>query len=367
MMTEQQQSIADQLIAGQQMTAHSLLLSLDGLKIGVRSNSEALLERLAAYFAHIVDAAGAVRAQPDMELLAVEREAPSLDLPYKDWRREPGKRGRKDACFDLPGARVIQKVRTGMTFLQSEDLRIAAGPCLQNDNQVINFINNQYMNWLQQRGWLNCHAAALEYRGRALAMAGFSGGGKSTLMLHMLEQPDTAFISNDRLFIREVDSRVQAAGIPKLPRINPGTILNNPRLQPLIEEPQREALARMPKAELWELEQKYDADITALYGEGRIEAGVLPLAGFMVLNWSRDSAEPLRVEAVDLSERRDLLAAIMKSPGPFYQNADGEFHTDTLGFDEGAYLKLLQQVPIYEACGGVDFDALTKRYFELTG
>lgn len=261
---------------------------------------------------------------------------------------------------------MIHKVRTGMTFLQSATFRIAAGPCLANDNQVINFINNQYMNWLQQEGCLNCHAAALTRNGRALAMAGFSGGGKSTLMLHMLEHEGTAFMSNDRLFISQHQNEVRAQGIPKLPRINPGTIVHNPRLHSLIPAAERVQLARLPAAQLWNLEQKYDADITRLYGPGRIESGSCPLAAFMVLNWSRGSDQPLQVARVDLGERRDLLAAIMKSPGPFYQNRDGAFQRDTREFDEVPWLRLLERIPVYEARGGVDFAALAAHYLELT-
>ena len=55
----------------------------------------------------------------------------------------------------------------------------------------------------------------------------------------------------------------------------------------------------------------------------------------------------------------------MKSPGPFYQQPDGQFQSDTQAFDSAAYLRWLEQVPVYEASGGVDFDALTRRYFEL--
>lgn len=360
-MTTELQALADRLTAGHSLNDTQLVLALEGFAIGIRSNSERLLERLADYFAPVVG-----EAEPDVEVVAIQCAPLELGLDYRDWRREPGKKGRKDACHDLVGGRVIHKVRTGMTFLQSATFRIAAGPCLANDNQVINFINNQYMNRLQQEGCLNCHAAALTRNGRALAMAGFSGGGKSTLMLHMLEHEGTAFMSNDRLFIGAHPDGVRAQGIPKLPRINPGTILHNPRLHPLIPAAERAQLARLPAAQLWDLEQKYDADITRLYGPGRIETGSRPLAAFMVLNWDRGSDQPLQVLQVDLDERRDLLAAIMKSPGPFYQNRDGQFQRDTQVFDEAAWLHLLERVPVYEARGGVDFDALATGYLELT-
>ena len=65
---------------------------------------------------------------------------------------------------------------------------------------------------------------------------------------------------------------------------------------------------------------------------------------------------------VDLAQRHDLLGAIMKSPGPFYQYSDGSFHQDMAEFDEQAYLEALQGVPVYEATGKVDFAALESRF-----
>lgn len=331
----------------------SLALDCAGCVLRLRSNSEKLLEHLGNYFAHLVCDA----ENSDLEIIAIESPMVDLNNEFLDWKREPVKRGRKDAYLDLPAGRLVKKVRTGMLFLQSEPYRIAAGPCLENDNQVINFINAQYMNWLQQRGWLICHASGLVRQGKTLAMAGLSGGGKSTLMLQLLEQEDVDYLTNDRLFIHQQAEGVEARGIPKLPRINPGTIVHNSRLQALLPEKRRAELLALPPQELWELEEKYDVDVEALYGAGRIVPQA-PLSAFLVLNWQRESAQPLQLRRVELEQRRDLLSAIMKSPGPFYQYADGRFFQDTTELDERTYLQLLASIPIYEASGRIDFTGL---------
>lgn len=338
-----------------------LMLDCGGCVLALRSNSERLIEHLTGYFSHLVCDAD----KSDLEIVAIESEVLELDDEFIDWQREPGKTGRKDAYLDIPHARLVKKVRTGMLFLQSETQRIAAGPCLEYDNQVINFINAQYMNWLQQRGWLICHASGLVCNGGTLGMAGLSGGGKSTLMLQLLEHADVNYLTNDRLFIRQEEGRVQARGIPKLPRINPGTIVTNPTLERMIPQQQRKALLSLPKQELWELEEKYDVDVEGMYGAGRISTQA-PLHAFLVLNWQRESAEPLQLRQVGLGQRRDLLSAIMKSPGPFYQYADGGFFQDTTELDEQAYLQLFEGVPVYEASGQIDFAGLKQRcYTEL--
>ncbi len=352
---------ARQMQAGCDLPDKVLYLAAGSCRIAVRTNSEALMAKLTRYFSSVlVD-----ETATDFEIIAIDSPEPNLGVEFLDWKREPGKTGRKDSYFDFPHGRLVRKVKTGLVFLQSDCYRIAAGACADCDNQVINFINAQYMNWLQRKGWLICHAAALVQNNKALAMAGFSGGGKSTLMLHMLEHADTKYLTNDRLFIRKQSNQVLAAGIPKLPRINPGTIVHNPRLHALIPAAERDALMALPKDELWHLEDKYDVLVDDIYGQDRIIAQA-PLAVFLVLNWSRDSQRPFALLPVNLAERRELLTrAIMKSPGPFYQHPDGHFHHDDEQGDQEAYLAVLDSVPVYEARGKVDFNGLASRCIKL--
>ncbi len=350
------ESVAGALRNQTRLCEDALYLRIGQCCLRVSSNSPQLLSVLRDYFAHVVSAA----ATADIEVIAIERDVLDLGVQFTDWPREAGKSGRKDAYLDIPAGRLVQKVRTGMLFLQSEKYRIAAGPCLHYDSQLINFINTQYMNWLQQRDWLICHASALARHGSGFAIAGLSGGGKSTLMLKLLDDNSVFYTTNDRLFIKRESGATQAAGIAKLPRINPGTIVHNARLQHLIDPQQREQLLKLPPQALWELEDKYDVHVDKVYGAGRIKQQA-PLAAFLVLNWQRNSTQALAVEQVDLANRRDLLAAIMKSPGPFYQYADGAFYQPDTAFDEQAYVHALDGVRIYEASGGVDFAALTER------
>ncbi len=338
------------------LCADELYLALNECVLRVRSNSAELLAGLADYFSHVASDA----VTPDVDIIAIERDAPELGVDFIDWKREPGKSGRKDSYADLPGGRLVRKVRTGMVFLQSESRCIAAGPCRKYDNQVINFISSQYMNWLQNRGWLIGHAAGLVYRGKGLGIAGFSGGGKSTLMLHLLDNDEVSYLTNDRLFMHAGSGKVLARGIPKLPRINPGTIVHSQTLHSLIPAPQREALLQLPGEELWELEEKYDVHIDRVYGPGRIQPEA-PLAALLILDWQRDADRELQLEQVNLAEHRELLGALMKSPGPFYQYPDGSFQQDTAVFDDLAYLDALEQVPVYVARGRVDFSTLSDR------
>jgi HprK-related kinase B len=342
---------AERLLNNAELSSTTLHLALGECNLSIRSNSEKLITGLQRYFAHVVSTQP---EQVDMDIIAIEQSPPELGVDFVDWAREPGKTGRKDSYFDIPDARLVRKIRTGMVFLQSETYRIAAGPCEQYDNQVINFINAQYMNWLQQRGWFICHASGLVHHGQGLGIAGFSGGGKSTLMLQLLDKAEVSYLTNDRLFAKEVDGQIQMAGIPKLPRVNPGTIVHNPKLHSLLSEQRRQELLALPPQQLWDLEEKYDVLVDDVYGHERILQQA-PLNAFLVLNWQRNSPEPLKIDQVDLAQRPELLGAIMKSPGPFYQMEDGRFWQDTMPFDEAGYLNVLKTVTVYEASGGLDF------------
>ena len=51
---------------------------------------------------------------PTSNCPAIEREAPELDVAFTDWKREPGKTGRKDSYAASPGARLVRKVRRAL-------------------------------------------------------------------------------------------------------------------------------------------------------------------------------------------------------------------------------------------------------------
>ncbi len=278
---------------------------------------------------------------------------------WTDWERETGKSGRKDAVCDLDDARLIRKVRSGVTFLQAQGVAVAFGPLGENESTVINFINTQILNACLREGWQMAHAAAVTDGARTLAISGLSGGGKSTSILRMMDIPGTAFLSNDRVLIAP-GTPARALGIPKHPRINPGTILGNPRLSSLLTPKRTAELQALPRAELWALEDKHDLMIGAVYGQGRVRFDG-PLTDFWVLNWSHDSDTPTTVEPVALSARPDLLGAIMKSPSPFYQHPDGTFEANGSAPDPAPYLKALEDVRVCEVSGKIDFDALAAR------
>ncbi|WP_425049253.1 HprK-related kinase B [Psychromarinibacter sp. S121] len=314
---------------------------------------EPLRAALVSYFSEAVtDVPG------DITVHLLPGQALVPEPEWTEWRREAGKAGRKDAVCDLEDARLVRKVRSGVTFLQSPEYAVAFGPLVENESTVINFINTQILNICLRDDWQLAHAAAVTRGRRTLAVSGLSGGGKSTSVLRLMDIEGAGFLSNDRVLIRAGDPP-RALGIPKHPRINPGTILGNPRLRGMLTPARIAELEAMPPADLWSLEDKHDLIISQVYGPKRVRYEG-PLTDFWVLNWRRDNDAATQVTEVSLKDRPDLLGAIMKSPGPFYQHNDGSFEPNGNAPDPAPYLRALKGVRVCEVSGGVDFDAIAR-------
>ncbi|MBD3380865.1 MAG: HprK-related kinase B [candidate division Zixibacteria bacterium] len=330
---------------------HSLNLDFGGCRIMVKSNNSNLNHNLKAYYRSFL----CDQNYYDILINAVYSQSPGINLDFSVKQPDPGKTRIKEEFVDLRDGRIVRKRLTGMVFLFGGSINLAIGPCDLNVNQVVNFINNRFIQWLLNRGCLLCHASAVADGKHGMAIAGFSGMGKSTLALHLMSHK-LRFVSNDRLMIRRENSELLMYGVAKHPRVNPGTILNNETLFPVISRAERRRLVSLTSEELWDLEQKHDVIIEDVFGKDRFDLDS-PLNTFVVLNW-RLGGGPADVHTVDIDKRRDLLPAIMKSPGLFYE-PDGD--PNDYDFSETAYIELLKEIRIVEITGGVDFDHATRK------
>lgn len=342
-------------LASEQIHRHTpsreLWLDIGSVAVHLRSNSAELLDELSRYFADLVVAPS---ARADIRITALETEPPRFPVEYRDWPREPGKVGKKERYADALDGRIVFKTRTGMQFLLSADELMAVGPCLKNPNQVINFVISQYLGRRLDESWVLCHAAGVAYGGLGIGIAARAGAGKSTLALHLIST-GLSFVSNDRLLVKKAGALTELAGVPKMPRVNPGTLLHNPDLAALLPAERRNALERMDPGELWQLEEKYDVMVRDVYGPGRCLYRA-PLRALIVLNWARAADKAARFEPVQIGGRPDLLGLVMKSPGVFHRDAEGRGAAETAAPDPDAYVRALDGVPVYEATGRADFD-----------
>jgi HprK-related kinase B len=324
---------------------HCVGLQFEECHIHARTNSRRVADRLRAYYLGFVVPARA----PTVTVNLIEASPPHLDCTFTPQPRPPGKRQPKEEHSNLRDGRIVRKVRTGMVFMCGSRTHLAVGPCELNLNQVINFINQHHIAWGLDRRRLLLHAAGVCDEKNGLALAGASGTGKSTLALHLLSR-GLDFVSNDRLMIAQDARALTMHGLAKMPRVNPGTMLHNSRLAQFLPEARRQQLRDLPEKELWDLEEKFEVPIRRVYGPDRF---VLQsrLCGLVVLTWARTGAPPVVREDL-LRQRRELLPAIMKSPGTVHRRADQPGRYAHVTQD---YLKVLGDCPVLEIAGGVSF------------
>ncbi|WP_373500103.1 HprK-related kinase B [Desulfococcus sp.] len=324
---------------------HDLDLFFGGCAVRVRANDLRVIEALDAYYSNFVG-----KSDPPDILVSVH-ESPALELPFDFMVKapDPGKTKIKEEFLDLPDGRIVRKRLTGMIFVFGDGDHAAVGPCLANLNQVVNFINNRYIEWLLCKGCLLGHAAGIIWQGKGLALAGFSGAGKSTLALHIMTR-GAAFVSNDRLMVEARRDALVMYGVAKLPRINPGTILNNPSLMGILSDEEQETFQSLSKEELWELEHKFDAPIDECFGSDLFILNA-PMVALAILNWTPNGA-PTTVQKVDMATRPDLLPAFMKSTGLFFVPGQDCRMPEPSAEN---YASCLSRCDVLEFSGGVDF------------
>ena len=327
---------------------YTLALKFGDVPVAVRTNHAEVQARLRRYFSpFVVSGVGDERAEITLIQGSVEPHGSFLDL-----QRGPGKRV-KEAVQEVSGGRLILKRATGVLMGLQPGSAYAQGDLLTNLNQAVNLINAAYAKRVLHRGHVLFHASAVTRNGRAAVLAGAPGAGKSSSALHLLED-GFRFLSNDRVLALAESDHVEVLGYPKQPRVNPGTLIRHPRLAALLTAEDRNNLAMLSPEDLWLLERKCDVDLDAIYGSGTVA-----LSGAMtclvLLKW--------RLKGGAFVVRR-LRAPEALLELPLYYKDLGAFDLDqpstALGMASklSSYAAILDQVTVFEVCGGVDFPSL---------
>ena len=197
------------------------------------------------------------------------------------------------------------------------------------------------------------HASAISWGGRAVAMAGPPGAGKSTSALHLVEE-GFHFLSNDRVLARAHGEGAEAMGYPKQPRVNPGTLLHHRRLATLLTADDRAALAAMDRTALWNLERKSDVDLDAIYGPGTVDLKGA-LHALVLLKWRLDG-RGLEIRRLTPAQAMANLPLFQKDLGVF--DLDRPLRRTVSQVDLDRYAAVLDRVQVLEVTGAVDFSAL---------
>lgn len=343
-------------ILAKQNFDHSLFLKFDDCVIKVETNSGMLKQKLEKYFSSFIFYQ---KQQPCIIVKSIEVQPLVPDMPFIDKPPDPGKKKIKEQYCDLDSGRLVRKKLTGMLFYFNRHDNLVIGPCAENDSQVINFINNRFIQWKLDQGCLLCHAAAVARNNHGIILAGFSGMGKSTLALHLMNK-GLIFVSNDRLMIEKKNHNLVMYGVAKLPRVNPGTILNNPSLTSMFNDCEINKFSKIKKNKIWNLEFKYDVFLDQCFGPDRFRLKS-DVKALVILNW-KNNEWPMTFNRVDLEKSTGLLGTVIKSPGLFYLHDKIQ---KSLSDTSKEYIDLFSLCKVYEVSGGINFDQAAEKCHEL--
>jgi HprK-related kinase B len=285
--------------------ARRVSLRIGQIPVQIAVNNARLETRVRRYFAPFI-----ARAEGNpLRIIGVQGE------PLFDRRRLPSVEGLeripKASYYDCEGVRCIRKNRTGVGHYVAGGKFYAVGDLLRYPMQLLNLVSSAYGQRLRELGYAALHASCVARRGQALVFAGNSGSGKSSTALAAMES-GCDFVSNDRTFLRRAgDGSIEVAGVPKWPRVNPGTLLANHRLRRLLAPDKRAEYAKMDPADLWDVEDKHDVPVESVYGQGHLALNAR-LKTLFLLTW-RPSGHGLSVEPAPGDRLPELVTPYLKT------------------------------------------------------
>jgi HprK-related kinase B len=333
--------------------ANGLSLHFGDCTVVVETEDNAIVTKLRRYFG---DFAADLNDddRPRTLLRLIEEEATEPEAGLIAWTDKG-----KDAFLDLPTGRFVRKMRTGVTISIQEDswssVWTMRGPVNHNFSQVVNMLGNIYGLSLMDQGGAMIHASAVADRdGHAVAIMAQSGMGKSSVAVRLMEQ-GFDFISNDRVILEPpiTGGRVIAHGLPKLPRVNPGTLLDGEHTRIVLDPAARDRYGALPREELWQVEEKYDLEVDRVLGRRWLLSGELKAA--LVLNWHHEG-DGIHLQRLTPSQALTELKHVSKS--------FGVFDVRLVSRSDAALAETARRVPVYRVTGHANPAQLAKQLRE---
>ena len=198
-----------------------------------------------------------------------------------------------------------------------------SGSVLDGRVRFMRVIREYFHNHAVQGGRLVLHAAAVVHNGRALAIAGRKGAGKTSLMMHLLERSDSAFLANDRVLVN-VGLLSHARGVPTIVSVREGTLrLASPQVASCIQE------AGDYREHAWERAERQAA--TPVTADGAVR-----LSGRQLCNaLQRPMAEAAPLSAIIFVDGDEPMSAPLRRLEP--ASARFGFAESLIGARSGAY------------------------------
>lgn len=140
--------------------------------------------------------------------------------------------------FDIEkGEKLFINTRNGYNYAifkkDSSFYIIAKENTLYKKQQALRVIRELLLRTLENYGYIFFHSAAINYNNKGIMIIGNSGTGKTTLMSHLLNNLNSNFISNDRVFLKK-ENYISLRYFPLPIRLGIGTIKSISQLRSYI-------------------------------------------------------------------------------------------------------------------------------------
>jgi HprK-related kinase B len=325
------------------LPAQSLALNFGACTIAVETQEDAILARLRRYFRGFAEEMDGSH-RPRTRICVIEEPPAEIDPEMIAWSE-----GSKETFRDVDHSRLIRKVRTGVSIIIQDDTWSSVwtmrGPVGRNFSQLVNLIGSAYGLEIMDRAGAMVHASAVSLGGsRAVAVMGQSGMGKSSVAVRLMEQ-GFDYISNDRVVLEPSLLRpsVLAHGLPKLPRVNPGTLLSGEKTRLLLDVGSRDRYEGLSREQLWQVEDKHDLEVERVLGRRWLLSGELSVA--LVLSWRHDG-QGLHLQRLTADQALLELKLVRKT--------FGVFDLRLISRTESALADTVRRVPVYRVTGKAD-------------
>jgi HprK-related kinase B len=326
--------------------ASGVSLHFEDFALTIETADQHIIDKLQRYFGDFATEP-TTEDRPRSLLRVIEEEAKEPEKDLVPWM-EKG----KEAFLDLPSGRFVRKMRTGIMISIQEDMWSSVwtmrGPISRNFSQLISLIGTIHGLHAIDRGGSMIHASAVANDSdHALAVIGQSGSGRSSVAVCLLDQ-GYDFISNDRIILDPPlgTDEVAVRGIPKLPRVNPGTLPDNTRI---VLDPTTRDHQGLARDQLGKSKGKLDLQVGRVLGRRWILNGELKAA--IVLGW--DSGETgLDFQKLAPDQALSELKRVSKD--------FGVFDVRLISRSDAALAETARRVPMYRVTGRPDPARLAK-------
>ena len=208
------------------------------------------------------------------------------------------------------------------------------------------------INHLHTDGALVLHAAILRFGWRGIGLVGPKGAGKTTLLVHLLREPHTAFISNDRASIRLGEATPIASSLPTIVSVAPGTVARFTHLRQRLALPPYLRPVEAPPRSL---------SLTSLQLVELLDAPRTATAPLNTLVFPRFDPQVQGVSLARLPQQqaaRRFREQVLQPPAGCDRfsifTAGGGVHTASIGGEEALCLKITSRVACFECRIGRD-------------